>query len=878
MLSVYPLIKLLMFNLIPTISGSRSSIVACFLAGFLPVHAQENFARIPADQDPSRGLVGAAVSPSFSVFYSVPAKLLGVSGNRDILVAGPNNQSFRIGNSAVPSENQLPPGLPESGKRVAIGEPGPSGFSPMAVLRGPGLDSIYVYDEESQRYEEIDDNKNTLSQIQKIFVRAVFSDLDGDGYPNLVTVTPDPSNPSGPLTLVGYNYDSETACLVPITNSLTVPKETVVAIAEAKGDVNNDGVVDVGDQFLYLLTGNTGSLLELSVFRSEPSGEQVVLTPMGSREINLQADENISKVTAIPGTDNPEHLVTCIFNPLTGTTLISEIDLTTGEVPNKKALPIDTLPGDQFVNFECLGGRLSFFNTLGTPDEIGGVSTTPENPRSSVFGEQDPDSKVIKITPTDQSWLAAILDTTQILHGSTASDLSITNFTGDSRSEVLVRPLGSLVDTHLHTYQDRVFVPKSEDSFAGLTETIDSFEDFDCDGIVDAIRIGVEIGSPGVVVRFWKGMKDADGKLSGFTEKRGAENPFNALSDPVFLNLTPGFLSGMFDLLCVGQSNGERVLYEVNKLAEGGVSLVPSTSFDPINLGTIHFIRDYSGDGVVDLVVDGASEPELHLGSRSEAGLDFQKSDNAFPSGFGSIESRSKTVDYNLNGRWDLALVKTGKLVGLDNMEVDGKTIFVERTGDDDPFKELPQITFNHRLQFGNFTGDRGIEVLVADGRAGEFQTYSTGQTSPRDTDRDGMPDEWEEDNGLNPFNPVDARRDNDGDGASNITEYYLMRDPNNPNDDAKTLLPRLTKSEDDPSMFHFTITKPRESDPFLDALFSLGSSSEGLIHWQDLSKQGFPMMTEEVGDHLKVTYEVPVEAAPKLFLNQEIIKLDAAF
>jgi len=441
-----------------------------------------------------------------------------------------------------------------------------------------------------------------------------------------------------------------------------------------------------------------------------------------------------------------------------------------------------------------------------------------------------------------------------------------------------VRPLGSLVDTHLHTYQDRVFVPKSEDSFAGLTETIDSFEDFDCDGIVDAIRIGVEIGSPGVVVRFWKGMKDADGRLSGFTEKRGDENPFNALSDPTFLRLTPGFLSGMFDLLCVGQSNGDRVLYEVNKLPEGGVALVPSTSFDPVNLGTVHFIRDYSGDGVVDLVVDGGSEPELHLGSRSEAGLDFQKSDNAFPSGFGAIESLFKTVDYDLDGRWDLAIVKTGKLMGLENIEVDGKTTFVERTGDDDPFKDLPPITFSHRLTFGNFTGDRGIEALIADGRAREFQTYSTGQASPRDTDRDGMPDEWEEDNGLNPHNPGDARRDRDGDGASNLTEYYLQRDPNNRNDDAKTLLPTLARSEGDPSIFHYTITKPKDSDPFLDALFSLGSKSEGLIRWEGLEKLDIPMTTEEVGDHLKVTYEIPVTVAPKLFFNQEILRLDAAF
>jgi len=146
---------------------------------------------------------------------------------------------------------------------------------------------------------------------------------------------------------------------------------------------------------------------------------------MGSMGVSLQTDENISKITAIPGTENPAHLVITIYNPLTGTTLVSEIDLTTGDVPNKKALPIHTLPGDQFFNFECLGGRLSFFNTLGTPDEIGGVSSAPENPRQFIYGEQNPQTQVFELKPLDRSPLGAISETTQVLHGSKASDLSI---------------------------------------------------------------------------------------------------------------------------------------------------------------------------------------------------------------------------------------------------------------------------------------------------------------------------------------------------------------------------------------------------------------------------------------------------------------------
>ena len=43
---------------------------------------------------------------------------------------------------------------------------------------------------------------------------------------------------------------------------------------------------------------------------------------------------------------------------------------------------------------------------------------------------------------------------------------------------------------------------------------------------------------------------------------------------------------------------------------------------------------------------------------------------------------------------------------------------------------------------------------------------------APVDSDGDGMPDEWEIANGLNPFDPTDANQDRNGDGYTNIEEY----------------------------------------------------------------------------------------------------------
>jgi hypothetical protein len=50
----------------------------------------------------------------------------------------------------------------------------------------------------------------------------------------------------------------------------------------------------------------------------------------------------------------------------------------------------------------------------------------------------------------------------------------------------------------------------------------------------------------------------------------------------------------------------------------------------------------------------------------------------------------------------------------------------------------------------------------------------------PKDTDRDGLPDEWELANGLNPISD-DSSADLDNDGADNINEYFANTDPANP-------------------------------------------------------------------------------------------------
>ena len=49
------------------------------------------------------------------------------------------------------------------------------------------------------------------------------------------------------------------------------------------------------------------------------------------------------------------------------------------------------------------------------------------------------------------------------------------------------------------------------------------------------------------------------------------------------------------------------------------------------------------------------------------------------------------------------------------------------------------------------------------------------------DTDKDGLPDQWELEMGLDPQSPGDAHADLDGDGFTNIEEYQAKTDPRDP-------------------------------------------------------------------------------------------------
>ncbi len=83
---------------------------------------------------------------------------------------------------------------------------------------------------------------------------------------------------------------------------------------------------------------------------------------------------------------------------------------------------------------------------------------------------------------------------------------------------------------------------------------------------------------------------------------------------------------------------------------------------------------------------------------------------------------------------------------------------------------------------------DRRVVQDVRDGRArivndpsevGGWPVLERGR-APEDADRDGMPDAWERERGLDPADPSDGPRDADGDGYTNLEEFLNGTDPRN--------------------------------------------------------------------------------------------------
>jgi len=143
---------------------------------------------------------------------------------------------------------------------------------------------------------------------------------------------------------------------------------------------------------------------------------------------------------------------------------------------------------------------------------------------------------------------------------------------------------------------------------------------------------------------------------------------------------------------------------------------------------------------------------------------------------------------------------------------------------------------------------DGNLRPLAGSFDMGCYEGISSGGGT--DTDGDGMPDTWENANGLNPL-VNDAALDPDGDGLTNLQEYNLGTNPQVADTDGDTM----------PDGWEFTYMPPLSPTNSLDGL--LDSDLDGLTNKFEYSNGCDPTNSDTDADGLPDGWEVRYTLSP---------------
>lgn len=106
---------------------------------------------------------------------------------------------------------------------------------------------------------------------------------------------------------------------------------------------------------------------------------------------------------------------------------------------------------------------------------------------------------------------------------------------------------------------------------------------------------------------------------------------------------------------------------------------------------------------------------------------------------------------------------------------------------------------------------------------------------APKDSDHDGMPDDWEKKNNLNPNDASDGKADQDGDGYTNLEEYL-----NELVSDGNTKIAANSTSKKAILLEEFVFTKSPTRDCHASSLLEL-SNGDLLCTWFGGTQEGHP-------------------------------------
>ena len=173
---------------------------------------------------------------------------------------------------------------------------------------------------------------------------------------------------------------------------------------------------------------------------------------------------------------------------------------------------------------------------------------------------------------------------------------------------------------------------------------------------------------------------------------------------------------------------------------------------------------------------DGGIQTSDKDGKLNPDELALMKSNEPFPMAHMTILPSEKTFDYVLENVG--ATLPTRDIVDQRIVEEvrTGEAYYVKKLPKDNPYGDHWGMRDRSKNEEGLFKYRRlpkdsyKLGIITDPRQMGGYPEY---KGEPRvDTDGDGMPDDWEIANGLNPNDPSDANGDCTGDGYTNIEKY----------------------------------------------------------------------------------------------------------
>ncbi|MCK5561120.1 MAG: PKD domain-containing protein, partial [Thermoplasmata archaeon] len=139
-------------------------------------------------------------------------------------------------------------------------------------------------------------------------------------------------------------------------------------------------------------------------------------------------------------------------------------------------------------------------------------------------------------------------------------------------------------------------------------------------------------------------------------------------------------------------------------------------------------------------------------------------------------------------------------ILDLEEYIEDVDTAFSELIIETDDM-EHSEITGGSLVIIYDTVGEYYIQIQVKDGELTIDDTITVSVIDPSDKDNDGLPDTWEEQFGLDPNDPEDAKADFDNDFLKNFKEYELGTDPTKYDTDGDGFNDRVDPYPIDPTL-----------------------------------------------------------------------------